>query len=71
MRVVADSHELIWYALDSPRLSTKARDTIRGAIADHGLVVSVVSLVELLRRLDSMSRYLPSKVKNSSRVSWA
>lgn len=47
MRVVADSHALVWYGHDSPRLSRRARAVLRDAIAGDGLVVSVVSVVEL------------------------
>ena len=47
MRVIADSHALAWYGHGSPKLSRRARDVLRDAIAGDGLVVSVVSLVEL------------------------
>ncbi len=47
MRVVADSHALVWYGHDSPKLSPRAGDALYDAIAGDGLVISVVSLVEL------------------------
>jgi len=47
MRVVADSHALIWYAHDSPRLSPRAADAIDASLDSDGLVVSVITLVEL------------------------
>jgi PIN domain nuclease of toxin-antitoxin system len=47
MKVVADSHALVWYGHDSPRLSRRARDVLDEAVERDGLVVSVVSLVEL------------------------
>ena len=37
----------VWYGHDSAKLSRRARDVLRDAIAGDGLVVSVVSLVEL------------------------
>lgn len=47
MRVLADSHALVWYGHDSPKLSQRARAALGDAIATDGLVISVVSLVEL------------------------
>ena len=47
MRVVADSHALVWYGHDSPRLSDRARDTLDQAMASGGGVISIVTLVEL------------------------
>jgi PIN domain nuclease of toxin-antitoxin system len=47
MRVVADSHALVWFGHDSPRLSQRARDVLDAAVAGDGVVVSVISLVEL------------------------
>lgn len=47
MRVVADSHAIVWYGHDSPRLSGRARDTLDQAMASDGVVISIVTLVEL------------------------
>lgn len=47
MRIVADSHAPIWYGHDSPQLSQRARGVLHDAVAGDGLVLSVVSLVEL------------------------
>ncbi len=47
MRVVADSHALIWYGHDSPQLSPRARAALHDALVGDGMVISVVSLVEL------------------------
>lgn len=47
MRVVADSHALVWYGHDSPQLSQRARAALQDAITGEGVVISIVSLVEL------------------------
>jgi PIN domain nuclease of toxin-antitoxin system len=47
VRVVADSHALIWFGLGSPRLSTVAHDVLAGAEADGGIVVSTATLIDL------------------------
>ena len=47
MRVVADSHAIVWYGHDSPRLSDRARETLDQAVASDGLIMSIVTLVEL------------------------
>ena len=47
MRLVADSHAVVWYAKGSPRLSAPARDALTGAETDGGIVVSVASLIDL------------------------
>ncbi|WP_091443681.1 hypothetical protein [Geodermatophilus poikilotrophus] len=49
MRVVADTHALIWYLLDDPdrRLSSAALDALEEAAATEGVVVSVASVVDI------------------------
>ena len=47
MTVVADSHTLVWYGHDSPRLSDTARDALDQAMATDGVIISIVALVEL------------------------
>lgn len=48
MRVVADSHALVWYLFDDgTRLSLKASAALAEAERDGGIAVSVVSLVDL------------------------
>lgn len=49
MRVVADSHTLVWYLLDDERsrLSSTARAALGQAEADEGIAGSVASLVDL------------------------
>ena len=49
MRVVADTHALIWYLLDDPdrRLSSAALDALEEAAATNGVVVSFASVVDL------------------------
>lgn len=47
MRVLADSHAIVWYGHDSPRLSDRARETLDEAIVSDGVILSIVTLVEL------------------------
>ena len=47
MRVVADSHAIVWYVQDSERLGTDAAVALADAEATDGLVVSVATLVDL------------------------
>ena len=47
MRVVADSHAIVWYVQGSPRLSDKATAALNDAEASDGVVVSVATLVDL------------------------
>jgi len=47
VRVVADSHALVWYGHDSPRLSDRARETLDEALVSDGVIMSIVTLVEL------------------------
>lgn len=46
--VVLDTHAVVWWLLDSPRLSTVANERIEGAIASgNGVYVSSISIVEI------------------------
>lgn len=47
MRVVADSHALVWFLQSSPQLSKRAARLLRRAAADNGLYVSVATLLDL------------------------
>ena len=47
MRVVVDSHAVVWYLKGSPQLSPAARDVLTGAEVDAGIVVSVATLIDL------------------------
>lgn len=47
MKVVADSHAIVWYIAGSDRLSDRAAKTLREAEEKDGLVVSVATLVDL------------------------
>lgn len=49
MRVVADTHALVWYLLDDPdrRLSAGALAALEEAESSDGVVVSVASVVDL------------------------
>lgn len=47
MRVVADSHAIVWYVQGSPRLSDSAVSALADAEASDGIVVSVATLLDL------------------------
>lgn len=49
MRVVADTHALVWYLLDDPdrRLSPAATTALERAESTDGIAVSVASVVDL------------------------
>lgn len=47
MRVVADSHALVWFTQGSSRLSTTAAEVLHAAEASQGVVVSVATLIDL------------------------
>ncbi len=47
MRVVADSHALVWFTQGSTQLSTRAADALSVAETDDGIVVSVATLIDL------------------------
>jgi PIN domain nuclease of toxin-antitoxin system len=47
MRVVADSHAIVWYVQGSPRLSECAAAALSEAETSDGIVVSVATLVDL------------------------
>jgi len=49
VRVVADTHALLWYLLDDPdrRLSPDARTALEQAESTNGIAVSVASVVDL------------------------
>lgn len=47
MRVVADSHAIVWYLQGSPRLSEPAASALSEAEGSDGIVVSVATLIDL------------------------
>lgn len=47
MKVVADSHALVWFAQGSPHLSALAAEAFRDAESSDGVVVSVATLIDL------------------------
>ena len=47
MRVVADSHAIVWYVQGSKRLSERAGEVLAEAEAERSLVVSVATLIDL------------------------
>lgn len=47
MRLVADSHAVVWYAKGSPQLSAPARDALVEAEDEGGIVVSAATLIDL------------------------
>ena len=46
MRVVADSHAIVWYVQGSKRLSERAGEVLAEAEAERSLVVSVATLAD-------------------------
>jgi PIN domain nuclease of toxin-antitoxin system len=47
VRVIADSHALVWHLQGSERLSASAAEALAGAEATDGVVVSVATLIDL------------------------
>jgi PIN domain nuclease of toxin-antitoxin system len=47
VRVVADSHALVWFAQGSDQLSAAAADSLREAEATEGIVISTATLIDL------------------------
>lgn len=47
MRLVADSHALVWFTQGSSQLSRAAAEALRAAEASEGVVVSVATLIDL------------------------
>jgi PIN domain nuclease of toxin-antitoxin system len=47
VKVVADSHALVWFAQGSPRLSAAAAEALRDAEASDRVVVSTATLIDL------------------------
>jgi PIN domain nuclease of toxin-antitoxin system len=47
VRVVADSHAIVWYIGGSSRLSSAAADVLVEAEERDGIVVSVATLIDL------------------------
>ncbi len=47
MRVLADSHAIVWYVKGSSQLSPAARDVLAGAEVNGGIVVSIATLIDL------------------------
>jgi PIN domain nuclease of toxin-antitoxin system len=47
VRVVADSHALVWYLQGSTRLSSRAAPMLADAEATDGVVVSLATLIDL------------------------
>jgi PIN domain nuclease of toxin-antitoxin system len=47
VRVLADSHAIVWHLQGSPRLSATAADALTEAEATDGVVVSVATMIDL------------------------
>lgn len=47
MRVVSDSHALLWYLRGDGQLSAAALEALRDAEDDDGIIVSVATLIDL------------------------
>ena len=58
MRLLLDSHALLWTFWNSPRLGTRARDAIRSP--DNEVIVSVASIWELAMKRASGRLEAPS-----------
>src|SRR5437773_1748873 len=53
IRAVADTHAVIWYVFDDPRLSSIARTEIDSAVANgEQIAVSSISLLEMVYLVD-------------------
>ena len=54
-QVVADTHVLVWYLINSARLSSAARQALEGCVADgHPIVVNSISLVEIVYAVEKV-----------------
>ena len=59
---VVDTHAVLWYLFDDPKLSPRAVDFIESAAANRTkIAVSAISLVEIVYLIDKR-RLLPSSV---------
>jgi PIN domain nuclease of toxin-antitoxin system len=47
VKVVADSHALVWFAQSSPQLSAPEAEALREAEGSDGITVSVATLIDL------------------------
>ncbi|MDA8072371.1 MAG: PIN domain-containing protein [Actinomycetota bacterium] len=47
MRVVADSHAIVWFVAGSSRLSEPAREALRAAERERALTVSIATFLDL------------------------
>lgn len=47
MRVVADSHAIVWFTQRSTQLSDRAASVLRDAARSGGITVSVATFVDL------------------------
>ena len=65
MRLLLDTHTLLWFAIDSPQLSAAAYELIGDATNEA--LVSVASLWEMAIRIISGSCLLDNRSINSSR----
>lgn len=62
MSLVLDTHALVWYLSDSPKLSSKARSRIENAEhSAEGMFASAISLVEIVY-LGELNRIPPEAV---------
>jgi len=48
MKLAVDTHTLIWYLSDSPRLSTTASDALDDAVENGGILVPMAVLFDLV-----------------------
>jgi PIN domain nuclease of toxin-antitoxin system len=61
IRAVADTHALIWYVFDDPRLSPAATAVMDGAAAvGDRIAISAISLVEIIYLVEKKNRIDPT-----------
>jgi PIN domain nuclease of toxin-antitoxin system len=77
LRVVADSHAIVWYVSGSDRISGVARDALREAERSEGVVLSVATLVDLWyvtqttkRVTDTDLSALRSRLDSARSITW-
>lgn len=51
IRIVADTHALVWFLFANARLSVRAREAMTVAAGDQ-IAISVITLIELVYQID-------------------
>jgi PIN domain nuclease of toxin-antitoxin system len=63
VRLVADSHAIVWFTSGSARLSATARTALRDAQRDHGLTVSVATFLDLWYVTQTTRQVTPDQLR--------